>query len=113
MAFEITSPADEQLLATYTRARNQVRDTVSFGIYPQVLAALQAYAELDSLVAGLAQGAAKEQALAAYHAGLMVSIADETAALRMSAEALIASIETIEALQPGTFGIQLPPGPEN
>ena len=42
MAFEITSPADEQLLATYTRARNKVRETVAYGIYPQVLTALQA-----------------------------------------------------------------------
>jgi hypothetical protein len=108
MAFEITSPADEQLLATYTRARNRVRDTVAFGIYPQVGAALQAYAELDVLVTGLAQGTTKKQALAAYHAGLMGGIADETAALRASAEALVASIETIETLQPGTFGIQLP-----
>jgi hypothetical protein len=111
MAFQITGPADEQLLATYTRARNRVRDTVAFGIYPQVQAALQAYAELDVLVAGLAQGTAKEQTLAAYHAGLMGGIATETAALRASAEALVANIETIEALQPGAFGIQLPPAP--
>ena len=111
MAFEITSPADEQLLATYTLARNKVRETVAYGIYPQVLTALQAYDELDVLVAGLAQGTIKEQALAAYHVGLMGGIADETAALRASAEALIASIETIETLQPGTFGIQLPPAP--
>jgi hypothetical protein len=111
MAFEITSPADEQLLATYTRARNKVRETVAYGIYPQVLAALQAYDELDGLVVALAQGTQKQQSLAAYHAGLMVSIADETANLRVSAEALIASIETIETLQPGAFGIPLPPSP--
>jgi len=113
MGFEINSPADEQLLVTYTSARNRVRDTVAFGVYHHVKAALEAYDHLDTLVASLAQGSGNQPVLAAYHASLMTAIASETVALRTSAEALVASIEAIEALQPGTFGIQLPPPPEN
>lgn len=108
MAFEITSPADEQLLATYTNARNKVRDIITFGIYPQVRQALSAYDELDALIASLAAGSGNQPLLASYHAGLMAAIASETASLRASAGDLIASIETIETIMPGTFGIVLP-----
>ena len=108
MAFEINSPADEQLLAFYTSARNKVRDIITFGVYPHVNQALKAYNDLDTLVAGLSQGTGNQPVLAAYHAGLMAAIADETASLRASAGDLIASIETIETIMPGTFGIDLP-----
>jgi hypothetical protein len=108
MGFEINSPADEQLLHVYTTARNKVRDTVAYGVYHHLKAALEAYDQLDVVVASLAQGPGNQPLLAAYHAGLMATIANETAALRAAAEDVIVNIEAIEALQPGTFGIQLP-----
>lgn len=108
MGFEINSPADEQLLLVYTSARNRVRDTVAYGVYHHLKTALEAYDQLDAVVAGLAQGSGNQPVLAAYHAGLMATIAAQTAALRAAAEDVIANIEAIETLQPGTFGIELP-----
>ncbi len=109
MGFEINSPADEQLLHVYTTARNKVRDTVAYGVYHHLKIALDAYDQLDAVVAELAAGTGNQPVLAAYHAGLMTTIATETAALRAAAEDVVANIEAIETLQPGTFGIQLPP----
>jgi hypothetical protein len=111
MGFEINSPADELLLHTYTTARNTVRDTVAYGVYHHLKVALEAYDQLDAIVAALAQGSGNAPVLAAYHASLMATIATETAALRAAAEDVIENVEAIEVLQPGTFGIQLPPAP--
>lgn len=113
MGFEINSPADEQLLLTYASARNRMRDTVAYGVYHHLIVALEAYDQLDALVATLAAGAGNQPVLAAYHASLMASITTETAALRAAAEDVITNIEAIETLQPGTFGITLPTPPEN
>lgn len=108
MAFEITSPTDEYTLRAYTDARNKVRDIITYGVYPHAKQAVEAYDALDIIVTSLASGSTNQQALATYHSSLMSVIADDTADLRTYAESLIASIEAIETLQPGTFGIELP-----
>ena len=108
MAFEITSPTDEYTLKAYYDARNKVRDIISYGVYPHINQALEAYDELDALLVVLAAGTDNEEALATYHGTLMTDIATEVADLRANAEALIANVETIEATQEGTFDITLP-----
>ena len=108
MAFEITSPTDEYTLKAYTDARNKVRDIISYGVYPHINQALEAYDELDALLVVLAAGTANQQALATYHGTLMTDIATEVTDLRANAAAVITNIETIETEQEGTFTIELP-----
>ncbi len=107
MPFQINTAEDEQLFRLYTTHRDEVRNVMGYGVYPNLKKALEIYAAFDAALAG----PLADEDLIAYHANLMTPIAPYIAQLRAAAETSVAIMEAIETAAPGTFGITLPAGP--
>lgn len=104
MPFQITTAEDEQLFRLYTQHRDEVRNVMGYGVYPNLKKALEVYAAFDAALAG----PLADEDLIAYHTTLMTPIAPYIAQLRAGAEQIVAIMEAIEAVAPTTFGIPLP-----
>lgn len=104
MAVFIDSIEDEQLFRAYTVYRDAVRTVMGQHVYRRLREALAAYAALDTALATTLA----DPDLLVYHASLMGPIAPYIARLRADAENIVATMEAIEAVAHGTFGIPIP-----
>jgi hypothetical protein len=104
--FVISSEEDERRFVQYVALRDQVRQVLGGGVYPNLVKALEVYAAFDT---ALDEGGALADAeLSAYNAALMGPIAPYIAELRAAAAGIVATMQAIETASPGTFGIALP-----
>lgn len=101
MPFEIITTEDELLFREYTQHRDAVRNVMGYGVYPNLVKALETYAAFDAAL----DGELADPDLLAYHAGLMGPIAPYIAQLRAGAAGIVQIMQGIEAAGPGTFGI--------
>lgn len=104
MPFKIETQEDEQLFRAYTQHRDAVRNVMGYGVYPNLVKALETYAAFD---AALANGLSDPDLLE-YHASTMQTVAPYIAQLRQLAQGMTQIMVAIEMAQPGAFGIQLP-----
>ena len=104
MPFQGFSSEDERLLRLYTQHRDEVRNVMGYGVYPNLKKAIETYDAFDAALAG----PLADEDLVAYHESLMTQIAPYVAQLRAGAEQIVAIMEAIETAAPGTFGITLP-----
>ena len=108
MSFAIETPEDELLFRAYTQHRDAVRGVVAFGVYPNLVKALEVWAVFDG---ALADGLSDPDLLA-YHAATMQPVAPYIEQLRQLAGSMVQIMVGIEMAAPGTFGIPLPQEPE-
>ena len=104
MPFRIETAEDELLFREYTSHRDEVRAVMGYGVYPNLVRALETYAAFD---AALANGLSDPDLLE-YHASTMQTVALYIARLRQLAEGMVGIMQAIETAQPGAFGIALP-----
>ena len=78
-----------------------VQSAISYGVHPNIAAALSAWSDLQSFVAD-------NPAYADTLTAIMGAAADNVDTLVAGMQALQAGIEAAERVQPGTFGIALP-----
>ena len=104
MPLRIETQEDEQLFRAYTQHRDAVRNVMGYGVYPNLVKALETYAAFD---AALANGLSDPDLLE-YHASTMQTVAPYIAQLRQLAQGMTQIMVAIEMAQPGSFGIQLP-----
>lgn len=107
MPFQGFSPDDERLLRLYTQQRDEVRDVMGYGVYPNLVKAIETLAAFDAALAG----PLADEDLIAYHESLMAPIAPYMAQIQQLAAGMVAIMQAIEMASPGTFGITLPVAP--
>lgn len=101
--FIIAAEADEVLFRDYTRARDEIRGVMGYGVFPNLIKALAVYAAFD---AALAEGGALHDTdLLAYHETLFAPIAPYVEQIRVAAQGIADTMLAIELASPGTFGI--------
>ncbi len=106
MGFPVST--DEELLfRSYTQHRENVRNVIAHGVYPNLVKALETWAAFD---AALANGLSNPDLLA-YHESTMTPVAPYIAQLRQLATSMVQIMQGIETAAPGTFGIALPVAP--
>ena len=105
MPFRIETQEDEQLFRAYTQHRDSVRNVMGYGVYPNLVKALETYAAFDAALAN----ELSDPDLLEYHASAMRQVAPYIEQLRQLATGMTQIMVAIEAAQPGAFGIQLPP----
>jgi hypothetical protein len=99
----IAAEEDEALFREYTRQRDEIRNVMGCGVYPNLVKALAVYAAFD---AALSEGGALGDAdLLAYHATLFAPIAPYVKQIRTAAQGITDTMLAIELASPGTFGI--------
>ena len=105
MPFRIETQEDEQLFRAYTQHRDAVRNVMGYGVYPNLVKALDTYAAFDAALAN----ELSDPDLLEYHASTMRQVAPYIEQLRQLATGMTQIMVAIETAQPGAFGIQLPP----
>ena len=103
----IQSAADEAAFKAYTEARDEIRNVLQHGVYPNALKALEV---LTLFVQQHGPGGAlyREDIWSLYQAGL-ADLGDIQDRLYACGVELVALLEEGERRQPGVFGITLPP----
>lgn len=96
---------EELLFRSYTAHRDAVRNVMGYGVYPNLVKALEVYAAFDAALAG----DLSDPDLLEYHASTMRQVAPYIDQLRQLATGMAQIMVAIETAQPGAFGIQLPP----
>lgn len=104
MPFQIITAEDEQLFRLYANYRDDVRNVMGNGVYPNLKKAIATYDAFDAAFTG----PLADENLIAYHTSLMTPVAPYIAQLRADAEQIVAIMEAIEEAVPTTFGIPLP-----
>ena len=104
MPLRIETQEDEQLFRAYTQHRDAVRNVMGYGVYPNLVKALETYAAFDAALAN----ELSDPDLLEYHASTMRQVAPYIAQLRQLAQGMTQIMVAIEMAQPGAFGIQLP-----
>ena len=104
MPFRIETQEDEQPFRAYTQHRDAVRNVMGYGVYPNLVKALETYAAFDAALAN----ELSDPDLLEYHASTMRQVAPYIAQLRQLAQGMTQIMVAIETAQPGAFGIQLP-----
>lgn len=107
MPFPVNT-TEELLFRSYTAHREAVRNAVAHGVYPNLVKALETWADFD---AALANGLSNPDLLA-YHESTMAPVSPYIAQLRQLATSMVQIVQGIETAAPGTFGITLPVAPE-
>ncbi|MBP8293189.1 MAG: hypothetical protein KAX65_10475 [Caldilineaceae bacterium] len=102
---EITTLEQEQKFTEYHKRRGQIRDTLRFGVYPNLQKALQLYAAfMTDYSPG---GAQHDPSLWAYYQNNIQPIVTQQADMIAAATAIVEIMQTIERAAPNTFGIQV------
>lgn len=107
MPFQIETTEDEQLFRAYTGHRDAVRNVMGYGVYPNLVKAIETLAAFETALAG----PLSDEDLLAYHESLMAPIAPYMAQIQQLAAGMVAIMQAIETAAPGTFGITLPVAP--
>ena len=103
----IQSAADEAAFTAYLAARDEIRNVLKHGVYPNAVKALEV---MTTFLAQYGPGGAlyREDIWALYTAGLS-ELGDIQDRLYACGVELVALIEEGERRQPGVFGITPPP----
>ena len=98
----LPTTVDESEFRQYITQRDAPRSAMAHGVYPNCVACLARYAELETALNGeLAD-------VADYHAQITAQVQPYIAQLQLHMEAIAQIVETIETAAKGTFGIELP-----
>lgn len=104
MPFTIDTPQDEEIFRAYTTHRDAVRSAMGYGVYPNLVRALESYIAFDAALTG----PLNDPDLVNYHVSTIQAVAPYISRLRELAADIVQIMQQIEMHQPGTFGIQLP-----
>jgi hypothetical protein len=107
MPFQIENADDELIFRNYTTHRDAVRTAMGYGVFPNLVRALEAYSAFDTALAN----DLSDPDLLEYHASIMQAVGPHIGQLRQLAAGIVQIMQQIETHQPGTFGIQLPTPP--
>jgi hypothetical protein len=108
----INNLANELQFTEYHRRRGELRDSLRFGVYPNLRRALEIY---TAFVADYGpNGALYDAELWEYYQATIAPVAEGQAAMIAAAQAIVGVMEATERAAPGTFGIEAPlePVPE-
>lgn len=106
MTISLKNATEENELIRYLAARDAPRSTMAHGVYPN---AKKALAEYDDLIVLLGGDMAKFEL---YHEELTKEVKMYVGMLQEALTTIVNVMEGIETAAPGTFGIPLPPVPE-
>lgn len=102
----ITNLTTEQVFTDYHQRRGQMRDSIRFGVYPNLTKFLAEYA---AFVADYGpDGALYDAQIWAYYQAQIEPIATYQAQMLAAAQGIVSGLEAIEQAAPGTFGITVP-----
>lgn len=97
---------NELQFTEYHKRRGELRDSLRYGVYPNLKKALAIYA---AFVADYAPGGALyDPELWAYYEQTIAPIAAYQDQMMAAATGIVAIMEGVEQAAPGTFGIDLP-----
>ncbi len=101
----INNLENELQFTDYHRRRGELRDALRFGVYPNLVKALEIYV---AFVADYGpDGARYDAELWEYYQQTIAPIADVQDGMMAGAQQIVAAMEAVEAASPGTFGIEL------
>ena len=106
MSVSISDAAGLALLTEYTRLRDEPRNAMAFGVYPNAIIALQRY---QALTEWLAQYPDFSQ----LHQDTVGAVLLHVQTMIDAMETIVATMQAIEAAAPGTFNIELPSNDES
>ena len=103
----IINNLDNELQFTeYHRRRGELRDALRFGVYPNLVKALQLY---NAFIADYGpDGANYDAELWAYYQANIAPISAVQDVLMSGAQSIVTAMKMVETAAPGTFGIELP-----
>lgn len=102
----INNLTNELQFTEYHRRRGELRDSLRFGVYPNLVKALQLY---NAFMADYGPGGANyDEELWAYYLQTIAPIANVQDDMMTGAQAIVTAMEMVETAAPGTFGIDLP-----
>lgn len=97
---------NELQFTEYHKRRGELRDSLRYGVYPNLVKALRLY---NGFVADYAPGGALYDAeIWAYYQAQIEPIAAYQNQMMEAATGIVAIMEGVEQAAPGTFGIELP-----
>ena len=103
---EITSLEQERQFAEFTRRRSEVRDSLRFGVFPNLVQSLRLHA---AFVADYGPGGQHyDPALWQYYLSNIQPIAAQQAEMIAAANFIVGIMQAVEQAAPGTFGIEAP-----
>lgn len=100
----ISTFADEQLFNQYMAARDAPRSTMAYGVYPN---AAKALADYTALLTRLASDGDLAQ-FGDYHVEVTAAVQPYIVQLQQYMTGIVQIMQGIEAVAPGTFGVELP-----
>lgn len=100
MSVNISDAAGLALLAEYTRLRDEPRNAMAHGVYPNAVIALQRY---QALTGWLAQYPDYSQ----LHQNTVGAVLPHVQTMIDAMETIVATMQAIETAAPGTFNIEL------
>lgn len=103
MMIEITTLEQEQRFTEYHRRRGELRDSLRFGVYPNLQAALGLFNRFQADYAP--GGKLHDPELWKYYQSNIAPVALQMADMIAAATAITQIMEAVERVAPGTFGI--------
>lgn len=101
----ITTLEQERQFTEYHRRRGEIRDSLRYGVYPNLVKSLRLY---NQFMADYGEGGAcHDAAIWGYYLANIQPIAAQQATMISAAEAIVQIMEAVEAAAPGTFGIEV------
>lgn len=105
MMIEITTLEQEQRFTEYHRRRGELRDSLRFGVYPNLVKTLGLY---QAFVADYGPGGQHhDPALWSYYQSNIAPVAAQLSDMIAAATTIVGIMEAVELAAPGTFGIQV------
>lgn len=101
---QITTLEQEQRFTEYHKRRGELRDSLRFGVYPNLQAALGLFNRFQADYAP--GGSLHDPALWNYYLSNIQPIAAQQADMIAAATAIVGIMEAVELAAPGTFGIE-------
>ena len=100
---EITTLEQENRFTEYHKRRGELRDSLRFGVYPNLKAALALFARFNADYAP--GGTQYDDALWAYYQSNIAPVAAQMSDMIAAGEAIVGIMQAVELAAPGTFGI--------
>lgn len=97
---------NEVAFTNYHQRRGELRDSLRFGVYPNLVRALALY---NAFVSDYAPGGQfYDPELWAYYQSNIAPIAAVQDGMMQGAQQIVDAMQVVELAAPGTFGIELP-----
>ena len=108
---EITTLEQEQKFTEYHRRRGELRDALRFGVYPNLVKALELF---NRFQADYAPGGSQyDEALWSYYQSNIEPVAAQMSDMIAAGESIVGIMRAVELAAPGTFGIEITKEPTN